>query len=678
MMLPVFDGTPHAFGSLLIFCPITPPLGMSRPRPFNPMSFDDVSSDLAPRPTVHPLAHDPVLPAAGPSSKLRPRRRWFHGFVEIVAAIGALATEPLRGADRPNILWITSEDNSPYLGSYGDPQAQTPHLDALASQGLRYRYAFANAPVCSTARSTLITGMYATSLGVHNHRSRVRIPAEFKLYPEHLRAAGYYATNNAKTDYNIAGNPQPWNASSNQAHYRNRGPGQPFFAVFNLGSSHESQVAPKSGKTTFRIAPEKIVLPPYHPDTPEIRRDWANYYDQMTIMDGEAGALLAELEQAGLADDTIVFYCGDHGGALPRGKRNIHDSGTRVPLIIRLPPKWAHFAPVKPGGWVEDPVSFVDFPVTFFSLIGAPIPEHYEGKAFLGEKKAAPRDHVFLYRGRMDERYDTVRAVRDREARYVRNYSPHRPWGQQYSYPFEVQPSMRSWYAEFTAGRTNEIQSAYWKPKPAEEFYLLAGDPHELRNLVADPQHAAKRTALQRKLRADIIATRDTGFIPEGMFPRLAGDKTIYDYAQSSAYPIERIVDLADRATSRDAGQLPALRTALDDPHPVIRYWGALGCLILQEKSAPAKDRLVALLRDDYADVRIVAAEALGYHGESNAALATLAEIVKSPQAHEALNTLEYMWRAGHAPITRVQSMVRDLKLVEPADRMQRYLLSVK
>jgi len=326
-------------------------------------------------------------------------------------------------------------------------------------------------------------------------------------------------------------------------------------------------------------------------------------------------------------------------------------------------------------------VSFVDLPVTFFSLIGVPIPAHYEGKAFLGEKKAAPRDHVYLFRGRMDERYDTVRAVRDREARYVRNYSPHRPWGQQYSYPFEVQPSMRSWYAEFMAGRTNEIQSAYWKPKPAEEFYLLAGDPHELRNLVADPQHAAKRTALQRKLRADIIATRDTGFIPEGMFPRLAGDKTIYDYAQSSAYPIERIVDLADRATSRDASHLPALRAALEDSHPVIRYWGTLGCLILQDKSAPAKERLVALLRDDHADVRIVAAEALGYHRESNAALSALAEIVKSPQAHEALaalNTLEYMWRAGHAPIARVQSMVRDLKLVEPADRMQRYLLNVK
>jgi N-sulfoglucosamine sulfohydrolase len=402
----------------------------------------------------------------------------------------------LPAAERPNILWLTSEDNSPYLGCYGDSQAQTPHLDRLATQGVRYRLAFANAPVCSSARTTLITGMYATSLGAQHHRSRVAIPASFPLYPEVLRAAGYYTTNNAKTDYNLAGNRQPWNASSAQAHYKNRAPGQPFFAVFNFGTSHESQVAPKEGKTSFRIAPEKIQLPPYHPDTPEIRRDWANYYDQMTIMDAQVGAALAELERAGLAEDTIVFYYGDHGGALPRGKRNIHDSGTRVPFIVRIPAKWAHLAPAKSGEWVEQPVAFVDFPATVFSLCGVPIPANYEGRPFLGEKKTAPREHVFLYRGRMDERTDVVRAVRDREYRYVRNYSPHRPWGQHYSYPFEVQPSMRSWFAEFTAGRCNDVQAAYWRPKPSEEFYRLAGDPHELRNLVTtatDPSTSTRR-----------------------------------------------------------------------------------------------------------------------------------------------------------------------------------------
>jgi N-sulfoglucosamine sulfohydrolase len=599
----------------------------------------------------------------------------------VICLVAACLAREMRAADRPNILWLTSEDNSPYLGCYGDDQAQTPHLDRLAAEGIRYRNAFANAPVCSTARTTLITGMYATSLGAHHHRSRVALPAGFKLYPEHLRAAGYYCTNNSKTDYNLAGNPQPWNESSARAHYRNRAPGQPFFAVFNHTSSHESQVAPKAGKTAFRIPPEKIKLPSYHPDTPVLRRDWANYYDQMTIMDAQVGALIAELEQAGLADDTIVFYYGDHGGALPRGKRNIHDSGTRVPFIVRIPAKWAHLAPARPGEWIEQPVSFVDFPATVFSLCGVPLPPNFEGRPFLGGKKVAPREHVFLFRGRMDERYDVVRAVRDREFRYVRNYSPHRPWGQHYSYPFEVMPGMGSWFAEFEAGRCNAVQSAYWKPKPAEEFYRIEEDPYELRNLAADPRHSARRDALRSALRAEIIATRDAGFLPEGMAARLAGAKTIHDYAQSAAYPLERLVDLADQATSRDARFLPQLRAALDDPYPAMRYWGATGCLLLQGGAAPAKARLQALLRDDWADVRIVAAEALGYQGEAEPAVATLAEVATNAQPYEvlaALNALEYMWRAGHVSLDRVQTIVRNLKLNEPADRIPRFLLSQK
>lgn len=600
-------------------------------------------------------------------------------WVLLVATASVLGVR-CAAAERPNVLWITSEDNGPYLGCYGDPLAHTPNLDRLAAQGVRYRHAFANAPVCSTARTTLITGMYASSLGAQHHRSRVRIPAEFKLYPEHLRAAGYYCSNNSKTDYNLAEGRQVWNESSARAHYKNRAPGQPFFAVFNLTTSHESQVAPRTNKTSFRVSPEKIVLPPYHPDTPEIRRDWANYYDQLTRMDEQAGALLAELAAAGLEDDTIVFYYSDHGGALPRGKRNLHDSGTRVPLIIRFPKKWARLAPARPGEWVETLVSFVDLPPTLLSLCGVAVPKHYEGRAFLGPAKAAARDSVFLFRGRMDERYDTVRGLRERQFRYLRNYAPHRPWGQHYSYPFQVLPSMRSWWEAFQAGRCDAVQAAYWKPKPAEELYDTAADPFEIRNLAEQPEHAAKLEAMRRALRAEIIATRDTGFIPEGMLQPLAGGRTIYEYAQSAAYPIERIVALADQATARDPAALPALIQALDDPHPVIRYWGATGCLVLQERAAPAKTKLKTLLDDRWADVRVVAAEALGDLGEREAAMAAVSAVVASNNRYEALaglNTLEFMWRAGHAPLERVRAIVRDLKLEEPADRIPRFLLSM-
>lgn len=593
----------------------------------------------------------------------------------------ALCLSHLTAQGRPNILWITSEDNSPYLGCYGDSFAHTPHLDKLAERGIRYRNAFSNAPVCSAARSTLITGMHACSTGIQNHRSSVPYPASFLMYPEHLRAAGYYCTNNSKQDYNFAGKRQVWDESSKKAHYRNRRPGQPFFAIFNFTTSHESQVAPKQGKESFRIKPEEMPLPPYHPDTPEIRRDWANYYDQMTLMDAEVGKVLAELEELGEANDTIVFYYGDHGGALPRGKRNIHDSGTRVPLLVYIPEQWKNWRPVEVGGWVEDPVAFVDLPATVFSLCGLEIPTHYEGVPFLGEKKAAPREHVFLFRGRMDERYDTVRALRDQEFRYVRNYSPHRPYGQHQTYAFQVQPSMRSWFAEFKAGRCNETQAAYWKPKPAEEFYETSTDTHEIHNLIDEPSQTARIEAMRAALRREILRLRDTGFIPEGMFPQLAGDKTIYDYAQSPTYPLERILDLADRATARSASHLPGLITALADPHPVMRYWAATGCLILQDQAAPAKDALLPLLADEYSDVRVVAAEALAHLDEGEKVLPILAEVIRTGNTHEILaaqNSTEYLWRAGLITLDAARDLLRDLKFAEPADRIPQLLLSAE
>jgi N-sulfoglucosamine sulfohydrolase len=594
----------------------------------------------------------------------------------------SLIALPTLAADRPNILWITSEDNSPYLGCYGDKLAQTPHLDKLASEGLRYRHAYSNAPVCSASRTTLITGMYPGTLGALNHRSSMSIPAAFKLYPQYLRDAGYYCTNNHKTDYNIAGvGDKIWNESSKKAHYQNRAKGQPFFAIFNFTTTHESQVTPKVGaKKKHRLSPQDIVLPPYHPDTPEIRADWVNYYDQMTQMDTQVGALLTELEKNGLADETIVFYYGDHGGALPRGKRNIHDSGTRVPFIVRIPIKWQHLASAQSGTWVDELISFVDLPPTLLNLCDVKVPAHFQGKVFLGKDRAEPRDHVFLYRARMDERYDTVRAIRDADFRYVRNYSPHRPWGQHYTYPFQVQASMRSWYAEFQAGHCNETQSAYWKPKPSEELYQPEKDPFEVTNLASDATHQNRLGHMRKQLHEEILKTRDTAFIPEGMYQRLAGKGTLYEYAQSDAYPLERILNLADAATSRDATQLPLLVEALNDSHPVIRYWAATGCLILQNQSASAKEALKERLKDDSLDVRVVAAEALAYQGESRLALSTLTEVMQKGEVYEslaALNALEYLWRADHITRQQAQDAVRHQNFKEPNNRIPQFLLSV-
>jgi hypothetical protein len=308
------------------------------------------------------------------------------------------------------------------------------------------------------------------------------------------------------------------------------------------------------------------------------------------------------------------------------------------------------------------------------------IPANYQGRPFLGEKKVAPREHVFLYRGRMDARYDNSRAIRDKEYRYMKNYAPHRPWGQYYEYAFQQQPSMRSWYAEYLAGRCNEVQSAYWKPKAPEEFYQVGSDPFEIKNLIADPAQAERIADMRKKLRAEMLTVRDTGFISEGMHEKLAGERTIHDYAQSEAYPLERIIDMADLATSRDVSALPALMKAMDDPHPVMRYWGATGCLVLQKDAAPAKAMLEALLKDEWDDVRVVAAEALGWLGESGAPADTVADVIKTGSVYEvvaAQNALDYMRAAGHVTLARAQEMVRGVKFKEPANRVADYILSL-
>ena len=617
--------------------------------------------------------------------------RHSHGmnFVVVGILLGSLALG--QAADRPNILWITSEDNSPYLGCYGDTQARTPHLDQLAAQGVRYRNAFSSAPVCSAARSTLISGLHASSAGLHNHRSSVAMPASFELYPELLRKAGYYCTNNAKTDYNISvqgkrGTTACWDQSSGRAHYKNRPKGQPFFAVFNLGISHEGQTTDQAYSRRRKqglypeqriVTPDAVKLPPYHADTPVIRENWSRYYDNMWLLDKQVGNLLAELEESGLADSTIVFYYGDHGGALPRGKRNIHDSGTRVPLIIRFPDKYKHLASAPMGQWVDAPVAFVDFPATLLSLLNIPIPSYYEGKAFLGAQAKA-QDHVFLFRGRMDERYDTVRAVRTEDTLYINNLTPHRAWGQYYFYPFNVMPSMGSWYQAFQDGRCNPVQARYWQTKPGEEFYVIESDPYQINNLIDQKEHAKTIRRLRQTLRDRLIETRDAGLIPEGMYGWLPGDQTVYEYTHSRAYPIEAIVDLAFKATSRDAANLPSLTDGLTHPHPVMRYWAATGCLVLGEKAVEAKGPLATLVNDRAADVRVVAAEALSRMGDVDTAKQTLLAVIKTGNPYEGLAAINALEMIARDKLMTGDDLRTLLEGTERTDLMERVMDAIK
>lgn len=545
--------------------------------------------------------------------------------------------------ERPNILWIVSEDNSPFLGCYGDDLATTPTLDKLAQEGVLYLNAFANAPVCAPARSTIISGMYPPSMGTQNMRSVYPTPTSIKFFPQYLKEAGYYTSNNSKEDYNMIKPEGVWDASSKEAHYKNREVGQPFFAIFNLGVSHESSIHKSIPKEELRHDPAKVKLPPYHPDTEEMRHDWAQYYDKIEDMDSQVAKILKELEDAGLAENTIVGYYGDHGGVIARSKRFIYESGTRVPMIWRFPEKYEHLSPAKPNTKLDRLVSFVDLAPTILSLAGVKIPNYMQGKAFLGEQQTEAREYVHLFRGRMDERIDMVRAVRDNQFRYIKNYMPHRIYGQYIEYLWRA-PSCLSWEEAYKAGECNEAQSAFWEQKPAEELYDVTQDPWEVNNLAKNPKYAEVLRRMQSETNRWMLDIHDTGLMPEGELSTRNQIQPSYNYVNSKAYAVEEIMHAANVASMRNKNNLDEIIGFMHDENPTIRYWGATGCLILEKEAVAAINDLKELLKDEHPDVRITAAEALCNLGESSLATPILIEALKEENLMvrvHAINSLE-------------------------------------
>lgn len=564
--------------------------------------------------------------------------------------------------DKPNFLWIVSEDNGPFLGCYGDEFATTPALDKLASQGVVYENAFANAPVCAPARSTIISGMYPPSMGTQNMRSKYPIPDKIRFFPQYLREAGYYCTNNSKEDYNMPKPESVWDESSNKAHYKNRAEGQPFFAIFNIGVSHESSIHKSIPNDSLRHSPEEVSIPPYHPNTPEMQHDWAQYYDKIEDMDKLVGERLKELEEAGLAENTIVAYYSDHGGVVARSKRFVYESGTHVPMIWRFPEKYQHLAPKTSNGRTDRLVSFIDLAPTMLSLAGIDVPDYMQGQAFLGAQQAQPREYVHLFRGRMDERIDKVRAVRDKQFRYIKNYMPHRIYGQYIEYLWRA-PSCRSWEESYLAGNCNEAQSAFWEEKPAEELYDVTADPWEVNNLIADPEYAQVVERMRNETNRWMIEINDTGLMPEGEMSTKNAEQTSFDYVHSDAYEFARIKQAADIASLRDATKLDEIIGFLGDSNPTVRYWGANGCLILKDKAAPAKEALLKALNDESTDVRISAAEALCHLGAADKAIPVFIEALDSENLMvrvHALNSLEIIGGGvAIAALPRVQELVK-------------------
>ena len=567
------------------------------------------------QPGFHAPAFPPAMPVSGSLG------RW--GMCLLL--LFGLATHSVRSAEhtRPNILWLVSEDNSPLLGCYGEPLARTPNLDQLAQGGIVYEKAYANAPVCAPARSAIITGAYPSSLGTQHMRSYRPLPEGLKFFPEYLRAAGYYCTNNDKTDYNTATEFGPaWDESSAKAHYGNRAAGQPFFAVFNFFSTHESNL---HERRPLETDPARVTVPAYLPDNAETRADVAQYHDAIATMDRQVGEVLRELEAAGLAEDTIIFYYGDHGGATPRSKRFLYENGVHVPLIVHVPEKYRSLAPLPAGSRTGELVSFVDLAPTVLSLAGLPIPATMQGRAFAGLARAPAPAFAYQLRDRMDERYDLSRAVTDGRYRYIRNYLPHLPAGQHVGYLWR-QASMRRWDELYRSGALNDVQSAFFRERAPEELFDLVNDPDNVRNLAGDPAHRATLERLRAANRDHLLNIRDTGFMPEAMMAAMAGSDSPQRVAgNQETYPLARLLDLIDGAQLAPTPQAEALLASLQDPQPVIRYWACLGTM-RAKASAALTAGLIDRLKDDEPTVRLGAAQALLRQGTSTAAWAVIAD----------------------------------------------------
>ncbi len=424
-------------------------------------------------------------------------------------------------SSRPNILWISIEDTSPRFGCYGDPVARTPNIDQLAAGGCRFPNAFCTAGVCAPSRSAIITGMYQTSIGTHHMRTTHRnrntpemptpysavLPTYVKTFTEYLRAAGYYCTNNSKTDYQFTPPITAWDDNSNEGHWRNRADGQPFFSVFNPTVTHESGMWDRDNRP-LKTNPDDVELPPYLPDTPKARAALARHYDNLETADARVGALLTELEEDGLMDNTIIFLWSDHGEGLPRGKRWPYDAGIRIPLIVR----WhGHLAE---GSVSDQLVSLIDLGPTVLSLCDVQVPKHLQGQPFLGPDKIE-REYIYATRDRYDESYDMMRAVRDKKYKYIRNYYPEKPYLLWIPYR-NRHPVMQEMWRLHAEGKLEGDQLVMFQStRPAEELYDVENDKYELNNLAEDAAHADVLERMRNALTQWQSDFGDMGEIPE-------------------------------------------------------------------------------------------------------------------------------------------------------------------
>ena len=573
----------------------------------------------------------------------------------LLTIVSSVAT----AADKPNFLWLVSEDNSKhFLKLFDEHGAETPHIAKLAEHGLMFDHAFSNAPVCSVARTTLVTGCYGPRIGTHYHRraAMAPLPDGLKLFPTYLREAGYYTTNKAKTDYNVLGVEGTWDASSNKASWRNRADGQPFFHKQTFTTTHEGSLhfptADVKNKPT-KTDPETVFVNPRHPQTELFKYTYARYHDNIQTVDQQIGNVVDQLTSDGLLEDTFIFYFGDHGGVLPGSKGYAYETGLHVPLVVRVPDKWKHLADFEIGSHVDGFVSFVDFAPTLLQLAGLRVPDAMDGKPFLGAGITAAevnaRDETFGYADRFDEKIDFVRTMRKGKYKHIRNFTPFNYDGLQNNYRY-IQAAYAEWRQLYDDGKLNAAQKMFFEPRPMEELYDVEADPYETNNLIASAPLETLQD-LRRGLAQHIRDTHDLSMLPESVMIAEAFKNPVA-WGEQNADRLWELQQIAMPGTDSFEVARKWIEPALDSPDAMKRYWAAVSCSVFGEPARALSDKFRKLAAEDgNALVRTRAAEFLALHEKTNP-MSVLVDVLgktrNAVEANEILNTVVMLRDGQH------------------------------
>ncbi|MFY0625807.1 MAG: sulfatase [Reichenbachiella sp.] len=557
---------------------------------------------------------------------------------------------------KPNIVWITSEDNSKhYMKLFDENGIETPNIEKLADQGVKFTRAFSNAAVCSAARSTLISGCYGPRVASHYHRKmeKVPLPVGLKMFPSYLREAGYYTTNNSKEDYNFIKDEGAWDESSKKAHWNNRKEGQPFFHVFNIGTTHEGKLHfSKEQMDTIKtsVNPDAVFVQPNHPNSETFRYTNAKYRDLIQKMDEEVGAVVSELVKEDLMDDTFIFYYGDHGGVLPGSKGYLYETGLHVPLVIYIPENFHNMTDYQRGSSSSAFVSFVDFGATVLKLVGIDIPSLMDGKPFLGtgadHEEMRKSDETFSYADRFDEKYDMVRALRKGKFKYIRSYQPFNYDGLNNNYRYK-QLAYGEWEELYKKGELDAIQSTFYEERAPELLFNIEQDPFETNDLSSNPKFKEILLELRSELNQQVKSMPDLSFYPEHFLVSNAFENPVA-FGQTHVADINQYLEISNLTLLPFAEADKKIEEALDSSDPWSRYWGLIVCTTFGQEATKFSQRIQKILKVDEELInRVRASEFLAIISAKNPTESMISSLYESTDAVESLLILNSMALLG-------------------------------